>query len=53
MKVSGTFKEYYELLNKRLNYLHKLLLDFKSKKASYDKQKQMISSNTIVEIWFI
>ena len=30
IKVSGTFKEYYELLNKRLKYLHKLLLDFKS-----------------------
>ena len=31
IKVSKTFKEYYELLNKRLKYLHKLLLDFKSK----------------------
>ena len=37
IKVSGTFKEYYELLNKRLKYLHKLLLDFKIKKACYDK----------------
>ena len=31
IKVSGNFKEYYELLNKRLKYLHKLLLEFKSK----------------------
>ena len=31
IKVSGTFKEYYELLNKRLKYLHNLLLNFKSK----------------------
>ena len=31
IKVSGTFKEYYELLNKRLKYLHKLLLDFNQK----------------------
>ena len=31
IKVSGTFKEYYELLNKRLKYLCKLLLNFKSK----------------------
>ena len=31
IKVSGTFKDYYELLNKRLKYLHKLLLDFKYK----------------------
>ena len=29
IKVSRTFKEYYELLNKRLKYLHKLLLNFK------------------------
>ena len=30
IKISGTFKEYYELLNKRLKYLHNLLLNFKS-----------------------
>ena len=29
IKYSGTFKDYYELLNKRIKYLHKLLLDFK------------------------
>ena len=33
IKVSGTFKDYYKLLNERLQYLHKLLQDF----ASYDK----------------
>ena len=32
IKVSGTFKDYYNLLNKRLQYLHKLLQDFKSKR---------------------
>ena len=31
-KISGTFKDYYELLNKRLQYLEKLLQDFKSKR---------------------
>ena len=31
IKVSGTFNDYYNLLNKRLQYLHKLLQDFKSK----------------------
>ena len=31
IKVSATFKEYYELLNKRLKYLHDILLNFKSK----------------------
>ena len=30
--VSGTFKDYYELLNKSFHYLHKLLQDFKSKR---------------------
>ena len=28
IKVSGMFKDYYTLLNKRLQYLHKLLQDF-------------------------
>ena len=32
IKVSGTFKDYYNLLNKRLQHLHKLLQDFKFKK---------------------
>ena len=32
IKVSGTFKEYFDLLNKRQKYLHKLFLDFKSKR---------------------
>ena len=31
IKVSGTFKDYYNLLNKRLQYLHKLLQDFNLK----------------------
>ena len=31
IKVLGTFKEYYELLNKRLKYLHDILLNFKYK----------------------
>ena len=30
IKVSCTFKDYNELLNKRLQYLHKLLQDFKA-----------------------
>ena len=32
IKVSGTFREYYVLLNKRLKYLHDILLNFKSKR---------------------
>ena len=34
IKVSSPFKDFYELLNKRLKYLHKLLLDFKSKRQA-------------------
>ena len=31
IKVSRTFKEYYELLNKRIKYLQDILFNFKSK----------------------
>ena len=34
IKVSGTFKEYYESLNKRLKYLHDILLNFRSKRLA-------------------
>ena len=51
IKVSGTFKDYYELLNKRLKYLHKLLLDFKSKRLAMIKIEHF--SNITAEIWFI
>ena len=34
IKVSGIFKEYYELLNKRSKYLHDILLNFKSKRLA-------------------
>ena len=34
IKVSGTYKDYYMLLNKRLQYLHKLLQDFRAKRLA-------------------
>ena len=34
IKVSGTFKEYHELLNKRLKYLHEVLQNFKLKRIA-------------------
>ena len=34
IKDSGTFREYYELLNKRLKYLYDILLNFKSKRLA-------------------
>ena len=33
-KFKGTFKEYYELLNKRIKYLQNLLFNFKSKRLA-------------------
>ena len=47
IKVSGTFKEYYELLNKRLKYLQRLLIDFKSKRlAMINKNKDFFQYNS-------
>ena len=34
IKVSEMFKDYYNLLNKRLQYLHELLQDFRSKRLA-------------------
>ena len=34
IKVSRTFKEYYELLNKRIKYLRDILFNFKSKRLA-------------------
>ena len=34
IKVSGKFKDYFTLLNKKLQYLHKLLQDFRSKRLA-------------------
>ena len=34
IKVSRTFKKYYELLNKRIRYLQDILFNFKSKRLA-------------------
>ena len=34
IKVSGTFQQYFELLNKTIKYLHDILLNFKSKRLA-------------------
>ena len=52
IKVSGSFKEYYDFLNKRLKYLHNLLLNFKSKRLAMITKIEYFS-NITVEIWFI
>ena len=38
IKVSGTFKDYHTLLNKRLKYLHDLLKNFKLKRIAMIKK---------------
>ena len=47
IKVSGTFKDYYTLLNKRLQYIHKLLQDFRSKRyAVINKNRNFFQCNS-------
>ena len=49
IKLSGNFKDYYNLLNKRLQYLHKLFQDFRSKRlAMIHKDRNFFS--ILVEI---
>ena len=53
IKVSCTFKDYYELLNKRLQYLHKLLQNYKSKRLAMinkDRTFFQYSSRNLVYI---
>ena len=54
IKVSGTFKEYYKLFNKRLNYLLKLLLNFKSKRlAMIDENGDFFQYNSSDLVYII
>ena len=47
IKVSGSFREYYDLLNKRLKYLHNLLLNFQSKRlAMINKDRAFFQYNS-------
>ena len=41
IKVSGSFKEYYELLNKHLRYLHEIIQNFKSKRLVMKNKDRM------------
>ena len=54
IKVSATLNKYYDLLNKRLKYLHKLLLDFKSKRqAMINKDRAFFQYNSRDLIYII
>ena len=47
IKVSGIFKDYYNLLNKRLQYLYKVLQEFKSKGlAMINKNRTFLQYNS-------
>ena len=47
IKVTSTFKEYYELLNKRLKYLHDILQNFKLKRlAMITKDREFFQYNS-------
>ena len=47
IKVSGTFKDYHELLDKRMKYLHELLQNFKSKRiAMINKDRAFFQYNS-------
>ena len=53
VKVSGTYKEYFTQLGKRLEYLHKLLLDFWMKRLTLinkDKDNFRYNSRDLVYI---
>ena len=43
IKVEETLKDYYTLLNKRLQYLHKLLQDFSSKRLAIINKDKIVS----------
>ena len=47
IKVTGLFKEYYKLLNKRLRYLHDIIQNFKSKRpAMMNKDRMFFQYNS-------
>ena len=47
IKMSGTYREYYMLLGKRLQYLHKLLQDFRLKRlALINKDRDFFQYNS-------
>ena len=47
IKVAGTFKEYYTLLSKRLQYLHKMLQDARTKRlALMNKDRDYFQYNS-------
>ena len=48
IKLAGTFKDYYGLLNKRLKHFHELLQNFKLKRSAMIKKTELSFSITVV-----
>ena len=47
IKVSGSFKEYYDFLHKHLKYLHEIIQNFKSKRlAMINKDRMFFQYNS-------
>ena len=54
IKLLGSFKDYYMLLNKRLQYLHKLLQDFMPKRlAMTNKDRNFFQCNSGNQVYII
>ena len=54
IEVSGTFKDYYNLLNIWPQYLHKLLQDFKFKRlAMINKERNFFQCNSLDIVFII
>ena len=53
IKVTGSFKEYYELLNKRLRYLHDVIQNFKSKRLAMINKGRMFFQYNIRDLVYI
>ena len=53
IKVSGIFKEYYELLNKRLKYQHDILLNFKSRRLAMVNKDRVFFQYKIRDLVYI
>ena len=53
IKLSGTFKDYHKLLNKRLKYLHEVLQNFKSKRMSLMNKDGIFFQNNSGDLVYI
>ena len=53
IKIAGTFKDYYNLINKRLEYLHKLLQDFKLKRLAMISKDRAFFQYNIRDLVYI